>query len=134
MKKIICLLIFVFLGSPSFAYQLDWNEFCPPQYVNAKYMRNDTISRWKGFLYGITIVGLPVTANNIDRYHEIEVNNYWVDRRLNFYTKITNCKKIANKAEMLYEYSTIEQEERNSNDDLQKKELQPENLLIKYIK
>jgi hypothetical protein len=90
------------LTQPSFAqsFDPDWTEFCPPQFANSKLLKT---TLWNSILY----------ASRVNRRD----NNYWVERKISFETKIKTCKELEDsegRKNCFYEIRIIEQNKNNT--------------------
>lgn len=120
MKKLVCLLMLFALGCPVLAeiQPPQWSEFCPSEYVNAEYIQDNTFPNWANALLACSIVGLPIAVHDKNKYDYIATNNYWVDRRHNFESKLKSCDGITNENELMYKYLSIRQAEAINDNNL----------------
>lgn len=93
-KKILLALLFCFYCFNQVHAQYfepQWSEFCPPKYLNVKYIEP---TWWRGY---------------------VEDNNYWVTRKQEFGNNINYCRGIRNGQDQSACYEDIRKTERNKN-------------------
>lgn len=120
MKKFVCVLILFCFASPAFSAieAPKWSEWCPNQYLNAEYMKDNTLPKWADYLLAISIVGYPYFIYDLKKYQKIQNNNYWVDRREKFNKRMEECKNITDPNELMYRYLTERQIQDDNDNNL----------------
>lgn len=126
MKKIVTILILFIFVSPVFAeiQPPQWSEFCPPQYLNAEYIKDNTLPPIVGFLCACSLVGIPISAYDLNKKKSINDNNYWVRRREAFNSRINRCKQLTSDTELMYCYLTERQKQAENDSNLRMSELE----------
>ena len=107
MKKLTALFFSTLLllsGSTGFAEVKapEWSDFCPAQYVNAKYDSNDYSYKYNGFkelVLIFSVIGYPIAERHSHKYlaslekvKEQNANNYWVSRQITFDKEVETYK------------------------------------------
>lgn len=117
MKKIVILFVMFCFNFPAMAeiQPPRWEEFCPREYVNAEYIKDNTPSSIVNLLLAYSIIGFPFALHNINKSSLIESNNYWYNRRIEFEQKLNSCKNITNESQLIYQYLSIKQDELSKN-------------------
>jgi hypothetical protein len=107
MKLPLALLIILSLGLPTYAEEETqepqkaqvtinppyWEEYCPLEFVDSKYMPVRNNRRDLGMILTILFppIGIPVLLTAKDTHKAVE-NNYWVSRRPQFENAVQACK------------------------------------------
>lgn len=103
-KKIVIVLCLMFLFDSAASAEVmppEWSEFAPVKYLNAQYQEYN-FSSVKNVLLGFTVIGAPIALKRKWRAEEIDVSNYWVQRKLAFDNEVATCKSDSQNQSQCY--------------------------------
>jgi hypothetical protein len=132
MKKLLTTFLLLCFTSPAFAeiQPPKWDEFCPPKYVNAEYIKDNTLPPIVGFLCACSLVGIPVTVNDLNKKKSINTNNYWVSRREAFNKRMSKYKNITDPNELTYCYLMERQKQAQNDTNLRMSAIETQQYIL----
>lgn len=116
MKKILFTVLAVLLISNiTFANAPKWENIAPNKYAGQlEYKENKTFSHNHPYLDSLTcltIVGIPFVLVSRNRSYEINKNNYWYKRQVEFNQQLALCEQMENQDNKLKCYMFLYQNE-----------------------
>ena len=94
----------------------EWKEFCPEEYLNIEYIKDNTMPEWKYKLCVLSIIGIPYAIFDLSRYNKIKENNYWYDLKKQFNNEVESCKQISDNNYQIMCFLEIRKHESHKND------------------
>lgn len=114
MKKFLMALCFLIASQSVLAYgEPQWNEFCPPEYLNAVQKVEIKPNPFAQVLLCYSIIGIPFAVHKSHKYNDAMSNNYWYRRKMQFDNEIAMCKQYSSSDGQLSCYMNIRQLEFN---------------------